>query len=96
MGLTAFVLKFGEGLGPSPRKRLIGIPSLTILLSSEEVPRSRLYISALIIGLSYFIGGLVPLIPYRAKTTPIEGLYISCIVTGVVLVIFGGFKTYFT
>ncbi|CAD6570990.1 MAG: hypothetical protein TREMPRED_000087 [Tremellales sp. Tagirdzhanova-0007] len=76
MGLTAFLLKFGEGL--------------------EEVPRSRLYVSALTIGLSYFIGGLIPLIPYMAKSSPIEGLIISCVVTGVVLFLFGGFKTYFT
>ncbi|EAL22188.1 hypothetical protein CNBC3260 [Cryptococcus deneoformans B-3501A] len=48
MGMTVFLLKFGEGM--------------------EEVPVSRLYISALTIGLSYFIGsvggGLIPLIPY--------------------------------
>lgn len=42
VGITAFLLKFGEGL--------------------EEVPESRLYISALTIGLSYFIGGLVPMV----------------------------------
>ena len=65
-------------------------------LSPEEVPRSRLYVSALTIGLSYFIGGLIPLIPYMAKSSPTEGLIISCVVTGVVLFLFGGFKTYFT
>ena len=62
----------------------------------EEVPRSRLYISALTIGLSYFIGGLIPLIPYMATSDPKFGLLISCIVTGVILFLFGGFKTYFT
>ncbi|WWC89110.1 uncharacterized protein L201_004028 [Kwoniella dendrophila CBS 6074] len=76
MGLTAFLLKFGEGL--------------------EEVPKSRLYISALTIGLSYFIGGLIPLIPYMLTDSAEMGLIISAIVTGVVLFIFGGFKTYFT
>jgi VIT1/CCC1 family predicted Fe2+/Mn2+ transporter len=55
-----------------------------------------LYISALTIGLSYFIGGLIPLIPYMATSSAELGLTISCIVTGVVLFIFGGFKTYFT
>jgi len=50
----------------------------------------------LTIGLSYFIGGLIPLIPYMAKTSPIDGLIISSIVTGFVLFVFGGFKTYFT
>ncbi|ORY26178.1 VIT family-domain-containing protein [Naematelia encephala] len=76
MGLTAFLLKFGEGL--------------------EEVPVSRLYISALTIGLSYFIGGLIPLIPYMATSNAEDGLIISCILTGLILFIFGGFKTYFT
>ncbi|OCF74345.1 membrane fraction protein [Kwoniella mangroviensis CBS 8886] len=76
MGLTAFLLKFGEGL--------------------EEVPKSRLYISALTIGLSYFIGGLIPLIPYMITDTAETGLIVSSIVTGVILFIFGGFKTYFT
>ena len=63
---------------------------------AEEVPKSRLYISALTIGLSYFIGGLIPLIPYMATSTAELGLIISCILTGVVLFIFGAFKTYFT
>ncbi|WVQ81784.1 hypothetical protein IAT38_003909 [Cryptococcus sp. DSM 104549] len=76
MGMTAFLLKFGEGL--------------------EEVPSSRLYVSALTIGLSYFIGGLIPLIPYMITSDAETGLLISCIVTCVVLFIFGGFKTYFT
>ncbi|WVO18342.1 hypothetical protein L204_106057 [Cryptococcus depauperatus] len=76
MGMTAFLLKFGEGM--------------------EEVPVSRLYISALTIGLSYFLGGLIPLIPYMATSNAQDGLVISSIVTCVILFIFGGFKTYFT
>lgn len=67
-----------------------------IYLVIEEVPPSRLYISALTIGLSYFIGGLIPLVPYMAASSAEQGLIISCIVTGVVLFIFGAFKTYFT
>lgn len=62
----------------------------------EEVPKSRLYISALTIGLSYFIGGLIPLIPYMVTSSAQLGLIVSCIVTGIVLFIFGAFKTYFT
>jgi VIT1/CCC1 family predicted Fe2+/Mn2+ transporter len=60
------------------------------------VPTSRLYISALTIGLSYFLGGLIPLLPYLFATSAEQGLIISCIVTGVVLLLFGAFKTYFT
>lgn len=42
VGITAFLLKLGQGM--------------------EEVPESRLWISALTIGIAYFIGGLVPLV----------------------------------
>ena len=92
MGLTAFLLKFGEGLGASPA------PNRTrrVAESIEEVPKSRLYISALTIGLAYFVGGLIPLVPYMAHTDAQMGLIISSVVTGVVLFVFGGFKTYFT
>ncbi|TXT07211.1 hypothetical protein VHUM_03381 [Vanrija humicola] len=76
VGLTAFLLKFGEGM--------------------EEVPRSRLWISALTIGLSYFIGGLIPLLPYVFTDSAQLGLIWSAIVTGIILLIFGTFKTYFT
>lgn len=76
VGLTAFLLKFGEGM--------------------EEVPRSRLWISALTIGLSYFIGGLIPLLPYVFTDSAELGLIWSAIVTGIILLIFGTFKTYFT
>ena len=60
------------------------------------MPQSRLWISALTIGLSYFIGGLIPLIPYMAHADTRIGLIISAVVTGVVLFVFGAFKTYFT
>lgn len=76
VGLTAFLLKFGEGM--------------------EEVPRSRLWTSALTIGLSYFFGGLIPLIPYMLTDSAETGLLWSVIVTGIILFIFGGVKTYFT
>ncbi|KAL1411627.1 Protein ccc1 [Vanrija albida] len=76
VGLTAFLLKFGEGM--------------------EEVPRSRLWISALTIGLSYFIGGLIPLLPYVFTDSAELGLIWSAVVTGIILLIFGAFKTYFT
>lgn len=75
-GLTAFLLKFGEGL--------------------EETTDARLFISAITIGLSYFLGGLVPLVPYFFIPTAGEGLVWSAAITAVVLLVFGAFKTYFT
>lgn len=52
--------------------------------------------SALNIGLSYIVGGLVPLSPYFFVNSPIQGLYISVLVTLVCLFIFGYFKSRIT
>ena len=52
--------------------------------------------SALNIGLSYAVGGLVPLSPYFFVNTPAEGLKISAVLTLVCLFIFGFFKSKIT
>jgi vacuolar iron transporter family protein len=52
--------------------------------------------SALNIGLSYVLGGLVPLSPYFFVDSPIEGLKISLVVTLLCLFIFGWFKSKIT
>ncbi|KAM0749632.1 DUF125-domain-containing protein [Meredithblackwellia eburnea MCA 4105] len=75
-GLTAFLLKFGEGL--------------------EEVTDARLFISAFTIGASYFLGGLVPLLPYFVIEQARDALFVSIAITTVVLLLFGAFKTYYT
>jgi len=76
VGLSAFLLKFGEGM--------------------EEVPTRRLYISALTIGMGYFFGGLIPLLPYFFEPIAHIALIYSCIVTGVILLIFGAVKARIT
>ncbi|KAI3613171.1 membrane fraction protein [Moniliophthora roreri] len=76
VGLTAFLLKFGEGM--------------------EEVPTRRLYISAFTIGMGYLIGGLIPLLPYFLIPNAQVALMYSCIVTGLVLLIFGAIKAQVT
>lgn len=48
--------------------------------------------SALNIGLSYVVGGLIPLSPYFFVSHPITGLKFSCLLTIVCLFIFGFFK----
>lgn len=53
----------------------------------------RLYISALTIGTAYFLGGLLPLLPYFFAETTVEGLIWSCVFTGAVLVVFGVWKS---
>ncbi|THU95944.1 hypothetical protein K435DRAFT_966189 [Dendrothele bispora CBS 962.96] len=54
--------------------------------------RRRLYISAFTIGMGYLIGGLIPLFPYFFIPHAQTALVYSCIVTGVVLLIFGAIK----
>ncbi|TFY72552.1 hypothetical protein EVG20_g430 [Dentipellis fragilis] len=76
VGLTAFLLKFGEGL--------------------EEVPTKRLYLSALTIGMGYLVGGFIPLFPYFFIPRAHIALIYSCIMTGIVLLIFGAVKARIT
>jgi VIT1/CCC1 family predicted Fe2+/Mn2+ transporter len=52
--------------------------------------------SALNIGLSYVVGGLVPLGPYFFIDTPVAALKISVVVTLICLFIFGYFKSRMT
>lgn len=76
VGLTAFLLKFGDGM--------------------VEVPDARMYISAFTIGTGYFLGGLVPLLPYFFIANVQIALLYSCLVTGLILLIFGAVKTHVT
>lgn len=65
-------------------------------LSAEEVPDKRLYISALTIGMGYLLGGLIPLLPYFFIPRAQVALIYSCIVTGIVLLVFGAIKAHVT
>jgi len=58
----------------------------------EEVPSYRLYTSAFTIGMGYLIGGLIPLLPYFFTPRAHVALIYSCIVTGIVLLVFGAVK----
>lgn len=58
----------------------------------EEISKRRVYISALTIGLGYLVGGIIPLIPYFFVPQAHVALAYSCIVTGIVLLIFGAVK----
>jgi vacuolar iron transporter family protein len=62
-------------------------------LSLEKPDPNRASKSALTIGLSYVVGGTIPLIPYFLTDTPYAGLKISAIVTLVCLFVFGYFKS---
>jgi VIT1/CCC1 family predicted Fe2+/Mn2+ transporter len=52
--------------------------------------------SALTIGGSYVVGGLIPLLPYIFIADAHRALLLSTIVTGIALAVFGGVKGYFT
>ncbi|ORY52074.1 DUF125-domain-containing protein [Rhizoclosmatium globosum] len=64
-------------------------------LNLEKPDGSRVWISALTIGGSYFMGGLVPLIPYMFVADSEIALNISIAVTLIVLFIFGFVKAKF-
>jgi vacuolar iron transporter family protein len=65
-------------------------------LGLEKPDAKRARNSALNIGLSYIVGGLVPLSPYFFTATPIEGLKWSAVITVLCLFVFGFFKAKFT
>ncbi|KAJ3198906.1 hypothetical protein HDU83_003363 [Entophlyctis luteolus] len=61
-------------------------------LNLEKPEKSRLWISALTIGGSYFMGGLVPLFPYIVIPSAETAFYVSIGCTLAVLFIFGYIK----
>ena len=62
-------------------------------LGLEEPDPRRAGKSAFNIGVSYIVGGLVPLSPYFFVEHPIDGLRYSVAVTLICLFIFGWFKS---
>lgn len=65
-------------------------------LGLEKPDPKRARNSALNIGISYVVGGMVPLSPYFFVGKPIDGLKISAIITVICLFIFGFFKAKMT
>jgi VIT1/CCC1 family predicted Fe2+/Mn2+ transporter len=59
----------------------------------EEPASSRAFTSAITIALAYFLGGLLPLIPYFCTDQVYRGLYISIGVMVLALFTFGYVKT---
>jgi len=60
-------------------------------LEKPNVNRARN--SAATIGISYIIGGLIPLTAYFFTQTPLQGLKISALLTVICLFLFGYFKS---
>ena len=65
-------------------------------LGLERPDPKRAAKSAFNIGISYIVGGLIPLSPYFFASNGIEGLKISAVITLICLFIFGYFKSKFT
>lgn len=65
-------------------------------LQLEKPDVSRAWISAGTMGLSYFVGGLLPMIPYFALTDATHALFISIAITVVILILFGYIKSWAT
>jgi VIT1/CCC1 family predicted Fe2+/Mn2+ transporter len=60
-------------------------------LEKPDINRARN--SAATIGISYIIGGIIPLSAYFFTRTPLQGLWISALLTIICLLIFGYFKS---
>lgn len=65
-------------------------------LGKEKPEAGHAYLSALIIGGSYVIGGLIPLSPYFFSSRVITGLFYSVIITILCLIAFGVVKSKLT
>lgn len=61
-------------------------------LGLEEPNANRARQSALTIGMSYIIGGIIPLSPYFFTNHPTDGLKLSALITLACLFVFGYFK----
>ena len=62
-------------------------------LGLEKPEANRASQSAITIGLSYIVGGIIPLSPYFFVVNSQQALYYSCAVTMVCLFVFGYFKS---
>ncbi len=65
-------------------------------LGMEEPDPKRAVKSAITIGCSYIVGGIIPLFAYFITTIPMNGLKLSAITTVLFLFIFGYIKTKLT
>jgi predicted membrane protein (TIGR00267 family) len=65
-------------------------------LKLEKPDTSKCWISALVMGMSYFVGGLIPMLPYFLMDKVDNALCASIGISVVILLIFGYVKAIFT
>ena len=63
-------------------------------LKMDEPEVHRAWVSGVTMGLSYFVGGLIPMIPYFVLESVRQALLVSIAVTVVILLVFGYVKNY--
>ena len=83
--------RFVEDLSKSPEKWVDFMMRFELNLEEPEINRARN--SALLIAISYVVGGLVPLSAYFFTSTPFTGLYFSVAITLLALFTFGYLKS---
>jgi VIT1/CCC1 family predicted Fe2+/Mn2+ transporter len=65
-------------------------------LKLDKPDTSKCWISALVMGMSYFIGGLIPMLPYFFFDEVYDALFTSVGISVITLLIFGYVKAIFT
>lgn len=65
-------------------------------LRLDKPEASKSWLEALYMGVSYFLGGIVPMIPYFAMTKVNEALYVSIGISVAILLLFGYAKAHVT
>jgi predicted membrane protein (TIGR00267 family) len=63
-------------------------------LRLPEPDAGRAWSSALTMGLSYFVGGLIPMLPYFFMRRAEQALLVSVVITVVILLVFGFLKNW--
>lgn len=63
-------------------------------LRLPEPDARRAWVSAATMGLSYFVGGLIPMLPYFFLERTDHALLVSCAITVVILLVFGFLKNW--
>ncbi|KAK3385786.1 VIT family-domain-containing protein [Podospora didyma] len=65
-------------------------------LNLPEPDISRAWVSAATMGFSYFVGGLIPMLPYFFMDNASQALWVSVAITAVILLAFGFMKNWLT
>lgn len=65
-------------------------------LRLEQPNATKSWLGALYMGASYFMGGIVPMIPYFAMAKVNDALYVSIGISVVILLLFGYAKAHVT